>query len=101
MWAPRRWRCWGPDSPAKPCPCCIAVRSRRAVHRFSVVIGESYTEGEALRAVKQRVDESRARYFSALIGLWQRAVYAADLPPAQAVEALCREFSPVLGGAPI
>ncbi len=73
----------------------------RAVHNFSVAIGESFTEGEALRAVRQHLDEPRARYFSALIGLWQRAVYAADAPPAQDVAALCREFSPVLGGTPI
>jgi hypothetical protein len=73
----------------------------RAVHNFSVVIGESYTESEALRAVSRRVDQSRAQYFSALVGLWQRTVYAADIPDTEPVAALCREFSLVLGGAPI
>lgn len=73
----------------------------RAVHNFSVVIGESYTEGEALRAVNQRLDQTRVQYFSTLVGLWQRTVYAADIPGAEPVAALCREFSPVLGGAPI
>jgi hypothetical protein len=73
----------------------------RAVHNFSVVIGESYTEGEALRAVNQRLDRTRAQYFSTLVGLWQRTVYAADLPAAEPVATLCREFSPVLGGSPI
>jgi hypothetical protein len=73
----------------------------RAVHNFSVVIGESYTEGEALRAVNRRLDQTRAQYFSTLVGLWQQTVYAADIPPAEPVAALCREFSPVLGGTPI
>ena len=73
----------------------------RVVHNFSVVIGESYTEGEALRAVNQRLDQARVQYFSTLVGLWQRAVYAADIPAAEPVAALCREFSPVLGGTPI
>jgi hypothetical protein len=73
----------------------------RAVHNFSVVIGESYTEGEALRAVNQRLDQTRAQYFSTLVGLWQRTVYAADIPTAEPVATLCREFSPVLGGTPI
>jgi hypothetical protein len=73
----------------------------RAVHNFSVVIGESYTEGEALRAVNQRLDRVRVQYFSTLVGLWQRTVYAGDIPAAEPVATLCREFSPVLGGTPI
>lgn len=73
----------------------------RAVHNFSVGIGESYTEGEVLRAVSQRLDPVRAQYFSVLLGLWQRTVYAADIPAAEPIATLCREFSPVLGGTPI
>jgi hypothetical protein len=73
----------------------------RAVHNFSVAIGESYTEGEALRAVSKRLDPARTQYFSALVALWQRTVYAADIPAPEPVAALCREFSPVLGGTPI
>jgi hypothetical protein len=73
----------------------------RAVHDFSVAIGESYTEGEALRAVSKRLDPVRTQYFSALVALWQRTVYAADIPAAEPVATLCREFSPVLGGTPI
>jgi hypothetical protein len=73
----------------------------RAVHNFSVAIGESYTEGEALRAVALRLDPVRTQYFSALVALWQRTVYAADIPASEPVATLCREFSPVLGGAPI
>jgi hypothetical protein len=73
----------------------------RAVHSFSVPITSSYTEGEALRAVNQRMDPPRVRYFAALISLWQRAVYAEETLPTEAVAALCREFSPVLGVTPI
>ena len=73
----------------------------RAVHNFSVAIGESFTEGEALRAVTLRLDQSRARYFSVLVNMWQQTVYAADAPPAESVAALCRDFSPVLGNTPI
>ena len=73
----------------------------RAVHNYSVAIGESYTEGEVLRAVRHRLDPARAQYFSALLALWQRAVYAADIPDAEPIATLCREFSPVLGGTRI
>jgi len=69
----------------------------RAVHQFSVPIDASYTEGEALRAVNRSLDSARAGYFSSLVGLWQRAVYAADVLPAEPIAALCREFSPILG----
>jgi hypothetical protein len=73
----------------------------RMVHRFSVAIGESFTEGEALRAVKQRLDQPRAQYFDALVGLRQRAVYAAEKLPSESIAGLCREFSPILGSGPI
>jgi hypothetical protein len=73
----------------------------RAVHNYSVFIGESYTEGEALQAVNQRLDQTRVQYFSTLVGLWQRTVYGADIPAAEPVATLCREFFPVLGGTPI
>jgi hypothetical protein len=73
----------------------------RAVHTFSVPIDASYTEGEALRAVRRSLDAVRAQYFSSLVGLWQRAVYAADVPPAESIAALCRDFSPVLGASAI
>jgi hypothetical protein len=66
----------------------------RAVHRFSVVVGESFTEGEALRAVGQRLERPQVTYFSALVALWQRAVYAAEAPTSESVAALCRDFAP-------
>jgi hypothetical protein len=71
----------------------------RAVHRFSVAVGESFTEGEALRAVGQRLDQPRVQYFSALVSLWQRVVYAAEAPAPESVAILCREFAPIFDGA--
>jgi hypothetical protein len=73
----------------------------RMVHRFSVVVGESFTEGEALRAARQRLDQPQVSYFAALVALWQRVVYAAEAPAAESVTALCREFAPTFDGAPV
>jgi len=65
----------------------------RAVHRFGVPIGESYTEGEALRAVDARLDPARATYFSDLVGVWRRAVYAGEALSSDPVRRLCRGFA--------
>jgi len=73
----------------------------RVVHRFAVTVGESFTEGEALRAVGQRLDQPRVQYFSALVALWQRVVYAAEAPTPESVAVLCREFAPTFDGAPV
>jgi hypothetical protein len=73
----------------------------RMVHRFSVVVGESFTEGEALRAARQGLEQPQVRYFAALVALWQRVVYAAEAPAAESVTALCREFAPTFDGAPV
>jgi hypothetical protein len=70
----------------------------RAVHRFGVAIDESFTEGEALRAVDARLDRPRAEYFSELVGLWQRAVYAGQSAAPDPVAALCMRFAPALDG---
>ncbi len=72
----------------------------RAVHRFGVAIGESYTEGEALRAVRAGLDAPRAAYFSDLIVIWQRAVYAGEAVADEPIALLCRGFLPTLDGAP-
>jgi hypothetical protein len=71
----------------------------RVVHRFAVAVGESFTEGEALRAVGQRLDRPRVQYFAALVALWQRVVYAAEAPAPESIAALCREFAPTFDGA--
>jgi hypothetical protein len=71
----------------------------RVVHRFAVAVGESFTEGEALRAVGQRLDQPRVQYFAALVALWQRVVYAAEAPAPESVAVLCREFAPTFDAA--
>jgi hypothetical protein len=71
----------------------------RVVHRFAVAVGESFTEGEALRAVGQRLDQPRVRYFAALVASWQRVVYAAETPAPESVAVLCREFAPTFDAA--
>jgi hypothetical protein len=71
----------------------------RAIHRHAVAIAESFTEGEVLRAVSRTLPTPGAQYFSRLLALWQREVYAADHPPAEPIAVLCREFAPVLDGA--
>jgi hypothetical protein len=73
----------------------------RVVHRFAVAVGESFTEGEALRAVGQRLDQPRVQYFAALVALWQRVVYAAEAPAPESVAVLCREFAPTFDAAPV
>jgi hypothetical protein len=68
----------------------------RAVHRFGVFIAESYTEREALGAVKVSLDAARTQYFSELVLLWQRAVYAGEEAPPDSVSRLCSGFSAAL-----
>jgi len=73
----------------------------RAVHRFGVTIEESFTEGEALRAVNARLDRPRAEYINDLVMLWQRTVYAGENAGPDPVAALCTRFAPTLdGGVP-
>lgn len=73
----------------------------RAVHRFGVAIGESFTEGEALKAMSAHLDPPRTQYFSDLVRQWQRTVYAGEEAAAQSVAGLCRDFAPALDGAAI
>lgn len=72
----------------------------RAVHRHGIAIGESFTEGEALRAVNARLDAQRAAYFSDLVRLWQRVVYAGEAVMREPVARLCKRFAAFLEGAP-
>jgi hypothetical protein len=68
----------------------------RAVHRFGIPIGESYTEGEALRALDAHLDAARLAYFSDLVGIWRRTVYAGEAPSGGPVRHLCRGFAAAL-----
>lgn len=71
----------------------------RAVHRFGVSIGESYTEGEALRAVGTRLDAARLSYFADLVGIRRRAVYAGEPMASDRVIHLCQGFAAALDTA--
>jgi len=71
----------------------------RAVHRHGIAILPSATEGEALRAVNATLDPPRAAYFTDLVALWQRAVYAGETISATPIHRLCRGFAATLEGA--
>lgn len=68
----------------------------RAVHRFGIRIEDSFTEGEALRAVAARLDQTRAQYFAELIAQWQRSVYGGRADALEPLRALCLGFAPAL-----
>ena len=70
-----------------------------AVHRHGIAILPSATEGEALRAVNATLDPPRAAYFTDLVALWQRAVYAGETISATPIHRLCRGFAATLEGA--
>jgi hypothetical protein len=67
-----------------------------AVHRYGIEIPPSATEGEALRAVRARLDAERGAYYSELIGAWQSMVYAGDEISREAIARLCRHFASLI-----
>ena len=71
----------------------------RAVHRHGITIASSATEGEALRAVNATLDPPRAAYFSDLVKLWQRTVYAGESVMREPIARLCRGFAESLEGS--
>jgi hypothetical protein len=71
----------------------------RAVHRYGVLLRESYTESEALRAVNASLGPKTASYVAELIGVRERSVYAGKAAAPEAVENLCRGFAPSLDEA--
>jgi hypothetical protein len=71
----------------------------RAVHRFGITIGESYTEGEALRAVAAGLDAQRSAYFAELVDVWRRAVYAGEGMAREPLAHLCARFPAALDAA--
>jgi hypothetical protein len=64
-----------------------------AVHRFGVTLSAHHTEREVLKTVKVALDEARARYFTDLMAVWQRVVYAGEAVSPEAVLPLCGGFS--------
>jgi hypothetical protein len=71
----------------------------RAVHRHGIAIAASATESEALRAVNATLDPPRASYFSDLVALWQRTVYAGESVMREPIARLCRGFAESLEGS--
>ena len=65
----------------------------RAVHRHGVVVGESYTESEALQAVNAQLDPGRAAYVADLVGVRQSTVYAGETAARETLERLCHGFA--------
>jgi hypothetical protein len=71
----------------------------RAVYRHGVVIRESCTEVEALRAVNATLGPDSAAYVTDLVGVRQRALYAGEITAPETLERLCKGFAPALDGA--
>lgn len=71
----------------------------RAVHRFGVSIGASFTEGEVLTAVGTTLDQRITGYFAELVGVWQTVVYAGEPVAPEVIQPLCANFRGVLDGA--
>ena len=73
----------------------------RAVSRFGVVIAASLTEREALGAVHAALDEPRGRYFTDLVGMRQRVVYAGEAVAGEDVALMCARFGDTLDAPPL
>lgn len=71
----------------------------RLIHAHGVPVHGASTEGECLALAEGRLDADRHALFGRLVGAWQQAVYAARLPAADAVLALCRDFDRLLGAS--
>ena len=71
----------------------------RAVHRFGVSIGASFTEGEVLTAVGATLDQRITGYFAELVGVWRTVVYAGESVAPEVIEPLCSNFRGALDGA--
>jgi hypothetical protein len=71
-----------------------------AVHRFGATIGAQHTEREVLGVVRGALDEPRARYFTDLVTIWQRVVYAGEILAPDAVLPLCAGFSTFFDSPP-
>ncbi len=99
MWVARRSQLLEAGRPRDALSLLYRGALSRAVHRYGVAIDESFTEGEALRAVNERLEPPRAAYVSDLVGVWQRVVYAGEDRRTGGDRRLCRGFLPALDGA--
>lgn len=67
------------------------------VHRDHVKLAPGDTEGDCLRVVSAHCAVDTARYFSRLVGHWQRTAYGGELPDRTVVRALCDDWQPAFG----
>jgi hypothetical protein len=72
----------------------------RQAHVHSVPIRDSTTEGECVELAKRHLPSAAASYVSALVRVWQRAVYGASAPSIETVSSLCDGFAGALDPAP-
>jgi len=70
----------------------------RAVYRHGVPIEPSATEGEALAAVRARLDAERSAYIGEIVRQWQSLVYAGGGVSRELIARLCGEFAARLDG---
>ena len=68
----------------------------RLVHSHAIPIRESSTEGECVALTTQRLRGGPVTYVSRLVGVWQAAVYGAQVPATLEVHELCAQFAPTL-----
>ncbi|MDR2187401.1 MAG: DUF4129 domain-containing protein [Azonexus sp.] len=71
----------------------------RLVHVHTLPIRAASTEGDCLRLARARLDAPRAGFFTRLVGVWQYAVYGAQMPANEQALALCHEFDAQLPAA--
>ncbi len=64
-----------------------------AVDRHGILLPDSATEDQCVRAVRGQSDSRLTRYFANVAGVWVRCAYAARVPGDADVSALCAEWS--------
>lgn len=72
----------------------------RLVHVHGIPIRDSSTEGDCLALAAVALAESPKSFAARLMRLWQQSVYGGREPAAEAVFALCEEFSAALARGP-
>lgn len=65
----------------------------RLAHVHRVPIKDSSTEGDCLLLARHHLSAERTPYVSAMINVWQRAVYGATPPTDEQIRELCSQFS--------
>lgn len=63
------------------------------VHRHEVALQAGDTEGDCVRAANRALPAEVAAYFGRLVGTWQAAAYAGQLPALAGIERLCGDWA--------